>query len=323
MSVYQKIMLEMLCVVSVFSVAPMLAMRGVGDEEAKERGDVEIVVVLTPAEQKSLNDRFLQAARDCDASLVKSLIEQKAQVNYVGEFSCTALRSVAGNRCAKRESNAQKIASMLIGARADVNVTSAYRFAHDTPLIGAVKAYADGGGGDKAQMIALLLRAGAAIDLMDLAGNTALCKAFECSSVEIAARLLAAGACPEVGSALQDRSMCWAFASRCPGGLEALIWARRKPDVPRSWGLSFWEKFCFDRKIQERMRQALRDRCEAYRTRGLINKKLEGVVGLAKKIDEFLGSHEVVGWWRMALWDAEFPRDILRVGVKSSRDVEV
>jgi uncharacterized protein len=164
-------------------------------------------LVLLPAAGFGADTRIAEAAMHQDNTAVRSLIQQKADVNAVLPDGATALHWAAN------EDDLDTV-SLLIQAGANVKAKDRYGF---TPLY-----YAATNG--SAEVIRKLLDAGADPNAADSGGETALMTATRSGSIDAVKALLQHGADVKTKDTVtQQTPLMWAVRSNFPAAVELYL----------------------------------------------------------------------------------------------------
>jgi ankyrin repeat protein len=164
-------------------------------------------LVLLPAAGFGADTRIAEAAMHQDNTAVRSLIQQKADVNAVLPDGATALHWAAN------EDDLDTV-SLLIQAGANVKAKDRYGF---TPLY-----YAATNG--SAEVIRKLLDAGADPIAMDAGGETALMTATRSGGIDAVKALLQHGADVKTKDTVtQQTPLMWAVRSNFPAAVELYL----------------------------------------------------------------------------------------------------
>jgi ankyrin repeat protein len=176
-------------------------------------GVAALLLLATFSHAQSQNDpgvnalRLIQAVKDQDRAAVRSLLEQKADVNAAQPDGATALHWAA-----YREDI--ETAGLLIRAGADVNAANEYGL---TPLAIACSTR-------NAAVVGKLLDAGANPNLAPWSGVTPLMTAANTGNAEIAGLLIARGAGVNAAEPRRGQTaLMWAIAAGYPGVARLLI----------------------------------------------------------------------------------------------------
>ena len=176
-------------------------------------GVAALLLLATFSQAQPQNDpgvnalRLIQAVKDQDRAAVRSLLEQKADVNAAQPDGATALHWAA-----YREDI--ETAGLLIRAGADVNAANEYGL---TPLAIACSTR-------NAAVVGKLLDAGANPNLAPWSGVTPLMTAANTGNAEIAGLLIARGAGVNAAEPRRGQTaLMWAIAAGHPGVARLLI----------------------------------------------------------------------------------------------------
>ena len=141
------------------------------------RIDSDTIEVYKQVQSLGSNKVLLEASRKGDLKMVKSLLENHANVNAAGNILGTTALMYAS-------SNNNQIVKILLKYRADVNISD---FDRNTPLIWAT-------GFEKLETVKDLLAAGANVNAASMNGTTALELAIRKNNSEIVELLKSYGA---------------------------------------------------------------------------------------------------------------------------------
>jgi len=140
------------------------------------------------------------AGSNADLGLIKSLLQQGADINETDMFGDTALTLAVQYGCVE-------IAKVLINAKADLDIQND---SGNTALITSLKF-----GRNKGEIASLLIENGAKLDIQNKEGNTALHIAAKWSYVEIIRQLLDKNAGLDIKNNDGDLAINFAERSGC------------------------------------------------------------------------------------------------------------
>ena len=162
------------------------------------------------SEQSESNGRLVDAMKNQDLQRVRTLLDQRADVNVRSEDGSTALLWAA-------HWNDLQTAELLVRAGADANAANDFRM---TPLSQACT-------NGSAAFVTLLLTAGARPDTPIGTGETPLMTCARAGAADAVRALLLRGADVNAKEPTQDQTaLMWAAAEQHPRVLQALIEAR-------------------------------------------------------------------------------------------------
>ena len=168
---------------------------------------VALVALLLPVAAFGADTRLAEAAMREDATAVKSLLQQKADVNAALPDGATALHWAA-------QADDLETVGLLIQAGANIKAKDRYGF---TPLYFAAT-------NGSATVIRKLLDAGADPNAMDASGETALMTATRSGGIDAVKALLQHGADVKAKDTVtQQTALMWAVRSNFPAAVELYL----------------------------------------------------------------------------------------------------